>query len=73
MFDEVIPQEVVEGIHRLQDTVDLCRGVETGNGHIFLGAGTIHTRVLDDGIHLELLGIAAVEETQHIVDGDTTV
>ena len=47
--------------------------MKTHHGHVLLGAGAIHTGVLQDGILLEVLGITTIEETQHVLDGHTSI
>lgn len=73
VLDQVVAQDVVEGVHHLKHLVNLLGGEEASDGHVFLITGTVHTCVLDDGIHLELLGVTAIEEAEHIVEGDTSV
>ena len=73
MVTQIIIHHRINAIDRLQHIIDGVGSEETGTSHVFLATSSVHTGMLQYGIHLELLRVSAIEETQHVIYGDTTI
>ena len=72
-LQEPLSKLIVKLVHSNQNSINGGSCMKSCHRHVLLGTCAIHSSMLKHRVLLEILWIATIEETQHILDGYTSI